>query len=488
MNEAPARNQRHDTPPGRMRRVRRVHFVGIGGVGMSGIAEVLVNQRYQVTGSDLAENASVRRLKSMGVDIATRHHAENVQGADVVVHSSAIADDNPELVEARNMRIPVVERAQMLAELMRSRQGIAVAGTHGKTTTTALVAHVLGEGDLDPTFVIGGQVNAFSSHARLGTGEFLVAEADESDGSFLHLQPVIAVVTNIDQDHMEQYGHTLDTLLDTFLQFLQNLPFHGVAALCVDDEHVRDLLPQVGRHLLTFGLHDSADIRASSIRQEGAVNHFTVHLPDGSDFEASLALPGRHNVVNALGAIAVAWELGLEADAMARGLAGFTGISRRFSPVGDLAGWLNRTHPSDDDFRSVVAFEDYGHHPTELEATFEAARAGWPERRLVAVFQPHRYSRTRDLFDDFSRVLSTVDALVMLDVYPAGETAIAGFDSRSLCQSIRERGRVEPVLVPGPGDLVTELPPLLHEGDLVLFLGAGDIGQAAEQLREEVQP
>lgn len=455
--------------PGRMRRIRHIHFIGIGGAGMNGIAEVMANLGYTVTGSDVADSDAVRRLRCLDILVNRQHQAANVADADVVVVSSAIAADNVEIEAARQARIPVVPRAEMLAELMRYRQGIAVAGTHGKTTTTALTAAILAEAGLDPTFVIGGQVNAFAAGARLGSGEFLVAEADESDGSFLHLQPVIAVLTNIDRDHLEHYGQEFRQLRHTFLEFLHQLPFHGVAVICVDDEQAASLRADLGRTVVTYAIEAEADVRATDIRQDGAVTHFRLHLPGGESRPVSLALPGRHNVLNALGAAAVAWELEIPAQAIGDALAGFKGIGRRFSLLGEVAVPAGR----------ILAVEDYAHHPTEIQATIEAARAGWSERRLVVVFQPHRYSRTRDLFDDFSRVLSDSDALVVLDIYPASEAPLPGISSRALCQTIRQRGRVSPVLIPAVTDLAVELPPLLEDGDLVLFLGAGDIGSAA---------
>lgn len=427
-----------------MRRVRRVHLVGIGGAGMGGIAEVLVNQGFQVSGSDLQASDTTRRLTALGVQVFFEHAGPHVEGADVVVVSTAIPDDNVEIETAREARIPILPRAQMLAELMRFRRGIAVAGTHGKTTTTSLVASLLAAAGKDPTFVIGGVVNAWGSHARLGTGEYLVAEADESDGSFLLLQPVVALITNIDRDHLESYEGSFENLRSAFSEFLQHLPFYGAAVLCIDDPVTRELVPDVARAVVTYGLHEEADVRGSDVRQEGRVMSFTVHLPGDEDgFEVSLNLPGIHNVRNALGALAIAWELGLDVEAASSCLATFEGVGRRFAEIGDIRLGDCRVH----------AIEDYGHHPTELEATLAAARGGWPERRQVVVFQPHRYTRTRDLFDDFSRVLSDADVLVMSDVYAAGEAPIEGIDSQALCHSIRVRGKVDPVLVPDIEDL-----------------------------------
>ncbi len=458
-----------------MRRVRRVHMVGVGGAGMSGIAEVLVNQGFQVSGSDMNTSATTRRLAQMGVTVHQGHDAAHIAGADVVVASTAIPESNPEVAAAREARLPVLPRAQMLAELMRFRRGIAVAGTHGKTTTTSLVASLLAEAGQDPTFVIGGVVNAWGSHARLGTGEYLVAEADESDGSFLLLQPVVALVTNIDRDHLESYEGSFKKLRKAFLEFLQHLPFYGAAVLCIDDPVTRKLAAKVTRAVVTYGLSEDADVRATDVRQEGRMMSFTVHLPGGeAPFAAQLNLPGMHNVRNALGALAIGWELGLDVRAAAGCLAQFQGVGRRFAEVGDieLGG------------RQVHAVEDYGHHPTELEATLKAAREGWPERRQVVVFQPHRYTRTRDLFDEFSRVLSEADVLVLSDVYSAGEKPIEGVDSQALCHSIRTRGKVDPVLVPAVEDLPAALANLVRDDDMLLLLGAGSMDKVATALRE----
>ncbi|MEE4174193.1 MAG: UDP-N-acetylmuramate--L-alanine ligase [Xanthomonadales bacterium] len=459
-----------------MRRVRRVHLVGIGGAGMSGIAEVLVNQGFEVTGSDLQESDSTRRLTSLGARVFLEHAAPNVEGADVVVASSAIGENNVELEAAREARIPILPRAQMLAELMRFRRGIAVAGTHGKTTTTSLVASLLAAAGQDPTFVIGGVVNAWGSHARLGTGEYLVAEADESDGSFLLLQPVVALITNIDRDHLESYEGSFENLKSAFGEFLQHLPFYGAAVLCIDDPVTRELVPGVSRAVVTYGLDEAADVRGSNVRQDGRIMRFTVHLPgDDSGFDVALNLPGIHNVRNALGALAIAWELGLDVAAASACLETFEGVGRRFAEIGDIRLGGHRVH----------AVEDYGHHPTELEATLAAARGGWPERRQVVVFQPHRYTRTRDLFDEFSRVLSDADVLVLSDVYPAGEKPIEGIDSQALCHSIRVRGKVDPVLVPEVEDLPEALSNLVRDDDLLLLLGAGSMDRVARILRDQ---
>lgn len=459
-----------------MRRIHRVHLVGIGGAGMSGIAEVLVNLGFEVSGSDLSESSTTRHLAKLGATVYHEHNGHNVQNADVLVVSAAISPDNPEVISARERRIPVVPRAEMLAELMRFRRGIAVAGTHGKTTTTSLTASLLAEAGLDPTFVIGGLLNAWGSHARLGAGEYLVAEADESDGSFLLLQPVVALVTNIDRDHLENYDGSFENLKKAFLEFLHHLPFYGAAVLCLDDQNTAEIIRGVTRAVVTYGLSGQADVRASDVRQYGRMMEFTLHLPgESAGHPVRLNLPGEHNVRNALGAIAVAWELGVDVAAVIGSLEHFQGIGRRFSEVGTFA--LPRGE--------VSVVEDYGHHPSELRATMSAARKGWPEKRIVVVFQPHRFSRTRDLFDDFVQVLSEADLVVLTDVYPAGEAPIEGIDSRSLCQSIRARGKVEPVLIPDAADISAELPSMLQGGDLVLMLGAGNIGQIAEQIRRK---
>ena len=451
----------------------RVHFVGIGGVGMSGIAEVLCTLGYQVSGSDNADNATTRRLASLGIALHRGHAAANVLDADCVVVSSAIKPDNPELMEARAQRIPVVPRAEMLAELMRFKRGIAVAGTHGKTTTTSLLASVLAEGGMDPTFVIGGQLLAAGANARLGKGDWLVAEADESDGSFLRLNPAVAIVTNIDADHLENYGGDFARVKAAFSEFLHRLPFYGLAVLCIDDAEVAALAEATPRHVVTYGFHADADVRADDVRQQGARMHFTLCLPDGSRTACTLALPGRHNVQNALAAASVGWQLGVDNGAIARALEQFAGIGRRFNQLAKLplAGGGD-----------VVLVDDYGHHPKELAAVFDAARGGWGDKRLVVAFQPHRYSRTRDLFDEFAAVLSTVDALVLTEVYPAGEAPIAGADAKALARSIRTRGRVDPVVVGGAGDLRDALAGVLRDGDLLLMMGAGDIGAAAQQI------
>lgn len=452
---------------------RRVHFVGIGGVGMSGIAEVLCTLGYQVSGSDNADNAVTRRLTQLGATVHKGHAAANVLGTDCVVVSSAIKPDNPELMEARAQRIPIVPRAEMLAELMRFRRGIAVAGTHGKTTTTSLTASVLGEGGIDPTFVIGGQLLAAGANARLGGGQWLVAEADESDGSFLRLNPLIAVITNIDADHLENYGGDFAQVQAAFEEFLHRLPFYGLAVLCVDDPEVAALAAKTPRHVMAYGFSEEADVRAENVIQDGARMRFDLCLPDGSRTPATLALPGRHNVQNALAAAAVGWQLGVPAEAIVRALENFAGIGRRFNLLAELKTVAGA---------KVQLVDDYGHHPKELEAVFAAARGGWPGKRLVVAFQPHRYSRTRDLFDEFAAVLSNVDALVLTEVYPAGEAPIAGADAKSLARAIRARGRIDPVVTGSAGDLASLLPDVLQDGDLLLLMGAGDIGYAAQNL------
>jgi UDP-N-acetylmuramate--alanine ligase len=460
------RGERRDLTTRPMRRVRRIHMLGIGGSGMAGIAEVLINLGYTVSGSDLKQSAATQRLAALGARVQIGHDAAHVAGADAVVVSTAVRADNPEYVYANEHRIPVVRRAEMLAELMRFRYGIAIAGTHGKTTTTSLVASVLAEGGLDPTYVIGGKLKSADTNARLGAGAYLVAEADESDASFLHLSPMIAAVTNIDADHLETYGHDFSRLRATFVEFLHRLPFYGLAVMCVDDAVVRATLPDIGRPLLTYGFAEDADLRGIDVRPEGSGAHFTAVGSDGFSAEFHLNLPGRHNVQNALVAVAIGRELGVGVDAMQRALSGFEGIGRRC----ELHGALRFGE------RSAVLVDDYGHHPREIAATFQAMRAAHPERRLVVVFQPHRYSRTRDLFDDFCEILAQADALLLLEVYAAGETAIEGADGRALARGIRARGKVEPVFVRSVAKLPEALSHVLRDGDLVLTLGAGDIG------------
>ncbi|MFP4207173.1 MAG: UDP-N-acetylmuramate--L-alanine ligase [Wenzhouxiangella sp.] len=460
--------------PSLMHRVRQIHLVGIGGAGMSGIAEVLVNLGFAVSGSDLVESDTVQRLRRLGAVVHRGHAAEHLGEADVLVVSGAVADDNEELLAARARRIPVVARAEMLGELMRFRQGIAVAGTHGKTTTTSLLAGILAHAGLDPTFIIGGLVNAFGSNARLGEGRYLVAEADESDASFLQLQPVISVVTNIDRDHLDAYQGSFDRLQQSFLEFLHHLPFFGVAVLCIDDPHVAQLVPEVGRSVVTYGFDEAADVRASDLAQDGRSMRFVLWLPDQAHgVPVTLAQPGRHNVQNALGAAAVAWELGLDVESIVAGLAAFGGIGRRFAALGELRF----------DQRRVLAFEDYGHHPTELDAVLQAARSGWASRRLVLVFQPHRYTRTRDQFDAFARVLGLVDELVLTDIYPAGEAPIAGIDSDALARAVSQRSEIRVHRVAGIDDVEACLTECLRDQDLLLIMGAGDVGRLGSRLR-----
>jgi UDP-N-acetylmuramate--alanine ligase len=454
-------------------KVRRIHFVGIGGVGMSGIAEVLANLGYQVSGSDLSANAATRRLGSLGVKILLQHKAEQVEGADAVVVSSAVQADNPEVLAARERRIPVVPRALMLAELMRLKRGVAIAGTHGKTTTTSLVASVLAEGGLDPTFVIGGRLNAAGSNARLGGGDFIVVEADESDASFLHLQPVIAVVTNIDADHMDTYGQEFPRLKQAFVQFLQNLPFYGAAVLCADDPNVRDVLPLVSKPIVTYGTTGDCSIRAEVIRHDGARMRFRATRRGAKPLEVLLNLPGRHNVLNALAAIAVADELGVADGAIQKALAEFRGVGRRFQSYGEV---------SLEGGGSFTLIDDYGHHPAEMAATLDAARGAFNGRRLVLAFQPHRFTRTRDLFEDFVKVLSTADALLLADVYPAGEPPIVAADGRSLARAVRVAGKVEPVFVEDISAMPDAIRRVARDGDVVVTMGAGSIGNVPAQL------
>ncbi|RLM28131.1 UDP-N-acetylmuramate--L-alanine ligase [Brenneria alni] len=467
-----------------MHRVRHIHFVGIGGAGMGGIAEVLANEGYEISGSDLAPNAVTQQLSELGAQIYFHHRAENVLNASVVVVSSAISADNPEIVAAHDARIPVIRRAEMLAELMRFRHGIAVAGTHGKTTTTAMVASIYAEAGLDPTFVNGGLVKAAGTHARLGSSRYLIAEADESDASFLHLQPMVAIVTNIEADHMDTYQGDFENLKQTFINFLHNLPFYGQAVMCVDDVVVRELLPRVGRHITTYGFSDDADVRIESYRQAGAQGHFTLARQDKPLLNVMLNAPGRHNALNAAAAVAVAMDDGIDDESILRALEHFQGTGRRFDFLGEYPLELVNGQRG-----SAMLVDDYGHHPTEVDATIKAARAGWPDTRLVMIFQPHRYTRTRDLYDDFAHVLSQVDVLLMLDVYPAGESPIPGADSRSLCRTIRGRGKIDPILVTDVDTLPELLSQALRGGDLILVQGAGNIGKLARKLADSrLQP
>ncbi|MDX5333600.1 MAG: UDP-N-acetylmuramate--L-alanine ligase [Gammaproteobacteria bacterium] len=461
----------------KQRRIRRIHFVGVGGSGMGGIAEVLANLGYAVSGSDIAENSVTQRLAGLGVTVFKGHAAAQVEGVDVVVISSAVKESNPEVQAAREHRIPVVPRAEMLAELMRFRSGIAVAGTHGKTTTTSLVASLLAEADLDPTFVIGGRLNSTASHSRLGSGEYLVAEADESDASFLYLQPMISVVTNIDADHLETYGGDYNRLRETFVEFLHHLPFYGLAVLCLDNPGVRSILPELTRPAVTYGIEQAADYRATNLRYEGAATHFEVTLPErDAPLAVKLNLPGTHNVLNALAAIAVAHQLGIEDHVIQRALEKFQGIGRRFQMYGDIHTPQGR----------ITLVDDYGHHPVEMAATLDAARHAFPGRRLVLAFQPHRYTRTRDLFEDFAQVLGEPDVLVLLDVYPAGEEPIAGADGRALARTVRLRGKVEPIFIESAEALPEALGDVLRDGDVLLTMGAGNIGAMAARLPERL--
>jgi UDP-N-acetylmuramate--alanine ligase len=455
----------------RMGPIRCVHFVGIGGAGMAGIAEVLINLGYRVQGSDLKLGATTARLTALGAVVHEGHAVEHLGDADVVVVSSAVAKNNPEVVGAQRRRVPVVARAQMLGELMRFRYGIAVAGTHGKTTTTSLVASVLAEASLDPTFVIGGRLASAGANAKLGAGEYLVAEADESDASFLHLQPMIAVVTNIDADHLGTYGGDIGRLKQAFLEFLHNLPFYGLAVLCSDDANTRELIPEVGRRVVSYGFGERADVRVVAVEPQGLQTEFTV-AEGGNEQRFRLNLPGAHNVTNALAAIAVANELGIPSDAVRAAFEKFAGIDRRLQRLGSA-----RTAAG-----PVTFVDDYGHHPTEIAATLAAARDAWPGRRIVVVFQPHRYTRTRDLLDDFARVLAGVEALVLTEIYSAGEEPITGADGKSLARAVRARGAVEPVFIEDLSELPTVLGNILRADDVVLTLGAGSIGGIAPTL------
>jgi len=459
-----------------MRRIRRIHFIGIGGAGMSGIAEVLLNQGYDITGSDLSESPVTERLSSLGVTIFIGHEAGNVASADVVVVSSAIDHSNEEIIAAMDQRIPIIRRAEMLAELMRYRHAICVAGTHGKTTTTSLMATLLAQANLDPTYVIGGILNGAGTNAKLGTSRIIVAEADESDASFLHLQPLVAIVTNIDEDHMVTYNGDFEKLKQTFIDFLHNLPFYGLAVLCIDDPVIQELLPSISRPVLTYGQSSFADFCIKDIDQKGMVTSFKVQRPDREELlEITLNLPGIHNVLNATAAIAVATDEGVSDEDIVKGIASFDGVGRRFdvkAPMKIAEG-------------QVMLVDDYGHHPTEVAATIQAVRNGWPEKRLVMIYQPHRYSRTHDLYDDFVDVLSEVDLLVLLDVYSAGEQPIRGADSRSLSRSIRQRGQLDPVYVKDLTDIRKVLNELLLDDDILLTQGAGSIGMLARELARD---
>ena len=460
-----------------MRRIRRIHFIGIGGSGMCGIAEVLINQGYVISGSDLAANANIQRLRGMGAHIDIGHKGEQIQGVDVVVQSSAVNEENPEIIAARESRIPIVPRAEMLAELMRYRHSIAVAGTHGKTTTTSLLANVLAEAGRAPTFVIGGKVTSVGTNAQLGESRYLVAEADESDASFLHLQPMVAVVTNIEADHMETYDFDFSKLKQTFIDFLHNLPFYGLAVLCIDDPVVREIMPLVSRPVLTYGFSEDADYRISEERVEERSAYFKVDRPEGlSNLNIKLSIPGNHNMLNATAAIAVATDEGLDDAAIRAGLAGFQGVGRRFEVYGD--------YPVAGGAGSAMLVDDYGHHPSEVKATVKAVREGWPQRRLVLIFQPHRYTRTRDLYDDFVEVLSEVDVLIIVPVYTAGEDEIPGATSRHLCRAIRQRGKVDPVYAESIEAAPDILKSLVKPGDIVMTQGAGSVSKLVKLLAD----
>lgn len=464
-----------------MRRIRRIHFVGIGGSGMSGIAEVLLNQGYEISGSDISASPSVRRLTEAGAEVFLGHSESNIEGADVVVKSSAVTLENPEIASARERGIPVVRRAEMLAELMRYRHGIAIAGTHGKTTTTSLITAILAEDGRDPTFVVGGRVNSVGTNAKLGGSRYLVAEADESDASFLHLQPMVSVVTNIEADHMETYGFDFEVMKKTYIEFLHNLPFYGLAVLCLDDEVIRELLVDVARPLLTYGFSEDAAYRLRDLEMDKRQCHFVIDRPDNkASLDIKLNIPGRHNALNAAAAIAVATDEGISDKAIIAGLENFSGVGRRFEMIGEYQ--VNQG--------SAMLVDDYGHHPTEVKATIAAVRDGWPDKRLVMVFQPHRYSRTRDLYEDFVQVLSQVDVLLVLDVYSAGEEPIAGAGSKNLCGSIRQRGGIDPIYVEQIEDVPNLLADLVCGGDLVLTQGAGSVSKlvamlAASKLQKE---
>ena len=463
-------------------KVKNIHFVGIGGAGMSGIAEVLLNLKFKVSGSDLAKNATTKRLESFGATVYQGHAASHVKAADVVVVSSAVNEQNPEVVQARADKIPVVPRALMLAELMRFRQGIAVAGTHGKTTTTSLIASILAEAGMDPTYVIGGKLESSNANAKLGTGEYIVAEADESDASFLHLTPVMAVVTNIDQDHMDTYEHSFDKLKSAFVEFLQQLPFWGMAVVCVDDANIREILPRVTKPVMTYGFSEDARIRATNVRADHGKMHFTVQRINGktTTFDVTLNLPGHHYVLNSLAAIAIASELNVPDAAMIKALAEFKGVGRRFERYGEVASRPAKSNPGG----TFTLIDDYGHHPVEMQAVIAAARDAFPNRRLVMAFQPHRYTRTRDCFEDFVRVLSSADAVLLTEVYSAGEAPIVAADTRTLIRAIRVLGKVEPIFVETTDELPEAILNLAQNNDVVIVMGAGSIGQVAYKTKE----
>ncbi len=457
------------------RRIKQVHFVGIGGSGMGGIAEVMVNLGYKVCGSDMQENVMTRKLSELGATVFDKHEASNVDGADVVVMSSAVKEDNPEVVAAREQRIPIVPRAEMLAELMRFRYGIAIAGTHGKTTTTSLVASILATANMDPTFIVGGRVNSFASHSKLGAGRYLVAEADESDASFLHLQPIMSVVTNIDSDHLSAYGGDFNNLQDAFLEFIHHLPFYGMTVLCIEDETIKALLPKIYRPYLTYGFGEEADYQITNVVMSGAQTKFELQRPDNQPaIEFVLNLPGVHNVQNAVAAAVVALQLDVAEEFIQEAFENFQGIARRFQIYPDISI----------DGKSIQLVDDYGHHPTELAATIQAAREAYPEQRVVVLFQPHRYTRTRDLFDDFVRVLNETDALILCEVYAANEEPIVGADSAALCRALRTRGKLDPILVKDMTEIQSTLEHVIHDNDVLLTLGAGSVGGVAPALHE----
>ena len=456
-----------------MRRIRRIHFVGIGGSGMCGIAEVLLNQGYEISGSDLLSNPSIERLVDAGATIFKGHDESNIESADVIVKSSAVNYQNIEIAAAIQRAIPVVRRAEMLAELMRYRHGIAVAGTHGKTTTTSLIATIFAAAELDPTFIVGGRVNSVDTNAQLGASRYLIAEADESDASFLHLQPMISVVTNIEADHMEAYDFDFDSLKDTYIQFLHNLPFYGLAVLCVDDDTVRSLLTRVARPILTYGFSDDAAYRIDNFESSDDLSSFNIHRPDGmTTLSVIMTIPGRHNALNAAAAIAVASDEGISDEAILDGLRRFEGVERRFEIIGDYVV----------DNGTAMLVDDYGHHPTEIKATIDAVRSSWPMKRLVMIFQPHRYSRTRDLYENFVEVLSEVDILILLDVYSAGEDSISGANSKNLSHSIRQRGKIDPIYVKNHEVIPSVVADLVRGGDLVLTQGAGSVSKVVAML------
>jgi len=463
-------------------KVKNIHFIGIGGAGMSGIAEVLINLGFKVSGSDLAKNATTKRLSDFGATVYQGHATENLNAADVVVVSSAVNEQNPEIIAARAKNIPVVPRALMLAELMRFRQGIAVAGTHGKTTTTSLIASILAEAGMDPTFVIGGKLEAASANARLGTGDWIVAEADESDASFLHLTPVMAVVTNIDQDHMDTYEHSFDKLKSAFVEFLQQLPFWGMAVVCVDDANIREILPRVTKPVMTYGFSEDARIRARNVRADNGKMHFTVDRINGktTTFDVTLNLPGNHYVLNALAAIAIASELNVADKHIIKALAEFKGVGRRFERYGEVPVNLNLAKAKG----TFTLIDDYGHHPVEMQAVIAAARDAFPNRRLVLAFQPHRYTRTRDCFEDFVRVISTTDAILLTEVYSAGEAPIVAADTRSLIRAVRVAGKVEPLFVESTDELPEAIMNMAQANDVVIVMGAGSIGQVAARTKD----